>query len=225
MTATSPLPAREPATGSEWDLSFDVVIAGSGAAGLSAALTASISGLVPLLVEGSHRWGGTTAMSAGGVWVPGNSLARNAGVEDSEEQALAYLESVVGDVGPASSDARRRAYLQAAPEMADAFGNWISAVEWHALPGLPLRRSWRGLGGCSTLRRSTSAVSARGSRRCATGNRCPPSRSCATRWLRYCTSPGPGERHDRAGSRHDGQGAALRERASRLHWRAASRHY
>jgi 3-oxosteroid 1-dehydrogenase len=104
-----------------WDLGVDVLIAGSGAAALSAALTASMAGLIPLVVEGAEQWGGTTAMSGGGVWAPANGIARLAGIEDSPEAALAYLESVVGDVGPASSLARRKAYIEAAPQMAEAF--------------------------------------------------------------------------------------------------------
>src|SRR5271156_7204552 len=123
-------------------------------------------------------------MSGGGVWVPSNSLARSAGVEDSEEAALAYLESVVGDVGPASSDARRRAYLRAAPRMADAFAatgfRWSMGThypDYHFdAPGARVGRMLEAAPfdlGCLGPWAETMR---------ATGTRCPRSRSCATRW-------------------------------------------
>jgi 3-oxosteroid 1-dehydrogenase len=68
----------------------DVLVAGSGAAGLSAALTAASSGLSVLVVESARNWGGTSAISGGRVWIPA------AGPDDSEEAAVEYLEAVLG---------------------------------------------------------------------------------------------------------------------------------
>ena len=68
----------------------DVLVAGSGAAGLTAALTAASSGLSVLVVESAQRWGGTSAIGGGRVWIPA------AGPDDSQEAAVAYLEAVFG---------------------------------------------------------------------------------------------------------------------------------
>lgn len=74
----------------------DVVIVGSGAAGMAAAITAARGGLVVALVEKSSRWGGSTARSGGGIWIPGNDeLAANAGA-DSLDDARRYLHALAG---------------------------------------------------------------------------------------------------------------------------------
>lgn len=71
--------------------SYDVIVLGSGSAGASAALASAVGGLSVLVLEKSDRLGGTSAMSGAGTWVPANHVARAAGVEDSPEEALAYL--------------------------------------------------------------------------------------------------------------------------------------
>ncbi|MGW4245896.1 FAD-dependent oxidoreductase, partial [Nocardia sp. NPDC004722] len=55
---------------------FDLIVVGSGAAGMAAALTAAHHGLSAVIVEKASRWGGSTARSGGGVWIPGNSVLR-----------------------------------------------------------------------------------------------------------------------------------------------------
>ena len=69
----------------------DVVVVGSGAAGLSAALAAAVDGAKVIVLEKSHWLGGTTAMSAAGTWVPANHHMQAAGIEDSAEETLTYL--------------------------------------------------------------------------------------------------------------------------------------
>src|SRR5271165_3977173 len=69
----------------------DVVVAGSGAAGMTAALTARHLGLSVLVIEKTGYFGGSTARSGGGIWAPGNTVLRDAGVTDTPEQARAYL--------------------------------------------------------------------------------------------------------------------------------------
>lgn len=100
-----------------WDHSADFISVGSGGGGLVAALTAREAGLDALVLEKRDLVGGSTAMSGGVIWLPNNPLMQAEGVPDSEEAGLQYLEAVVGDVGPASSKERRRAYLRGGAEM------------------------------------------------------------------------------------------------------------
>ena len=58
----------------------DVLVVGSGCAGMSAAVTAGHHGLNVLIVEKEPRFGGTTARSGGWLWIPGTSLARDWGI-------------------------------------------------------------------------------------------------------------------------------------------------
>jgi succinate dehydrogenase/fumarate reductase flavoprotein subunit len=76
------------------DLSYDVVVLGSGAAGLTAALAAAVEGARVGLFEKAELLGGTTALSGGTVWIPGNEPARVAGVDDSRARGLEYLLSL-----------------------------------------------------------------------------------------------------------------------------------
>jgi 3-oxosteroid 1-dehydrogenase len=102
-----------------WDRSVDLLIAGSGGGGMVAALAALDCGLAPLIVEKQALVGGSTGLSGGMVWLPNNPLMRAEGVADSHEDGLAYLANVVGDIGAASSPARREMFLTAGYEMLD----------------------------------------------------------------------------------------------------------
>jgi 3-oxosteroid 1-dehydrogenase len=93
---------------------FDVVVVGSGAAGLTAALTAAHHGLRAVVVEKADTYGGSTARSGGALWVPGNEVLREAGVADTAELAQSYLEHVAGKDVPV---ARQRALLAHGPAM------------------------------------------------------------------------------------------------------------
>lgn len=77
-----------------WDETVDVVVVGSGAAGVAAALSAEYHGARAIVLERSDKLGGTTACSAGGVWIPNNDHMHEVGSSDSREQALAYLRSL-----------------------------------------------------------------------------------------------------------------------------------
>jgi succinate dehydrogenase/fumarate reductase flavoprotein subunit len=94
----------------------DVVVVGSGGAGLSAAVTAAKHGLTVLVVEKTEWFGGATAMSGGGTWIPANSLAAKQGLSDSPEAARGYVKKVVG---PAVRTDVLDAFLEAAPAMLD----------------------------------------------------------------------------------------------------------
>jgi 3-oxosteroid 1-dehydrogenase len=99
-----------------WDGAYDFIVIGSGG-GLAGALAARKRGARVLVLEKRDVIGGSTAMSGGVIWIPNNPLMRADGIADSYEDAWAYFEDVVGDVGPASSDERRHAFLTCGPEM------------------------------------------------------------------------------------------------------------
>lgn len=93
---------------------FDVVVVGSGAAGMVAALTAAHQGLSTVVIEKAAHYGGSTARSGGGVWIPNNEVLKRDGVADTAENARTYLHSIVGDVVPPE---RIDTYLERGPEM------------------------------------------------------------------------------------------------------------
>jgi 3-oxosteroid 1-dehydrogenase len=102
-----------------WDTSVDLLIAGSGGGGMVAALAAVDAGIEPLVVEKQGLLGGSTGMSGGMVWLPNNPLMRADGIPDSHADGLAYFDDVVGDIGEASSPARRETFLTAGYRMID----------------------------------------------------------------------------------------------------------
>jgi succinate dehydrogenase/fumarate reductase flavoprotein subunit len=109
-------------TGNEHDAietyECDVLVAGSGCSGMSAAITARHRGLDVLIVEKEPRFGGTTARSGGWLWIPGTSLAKAYGIEETPEQARTYLRHEAGNNYDA---ARVDAFLSAGPEAVDFF--------------------------------------------------------------------------------------------------------
>lgn len=92
----------------------DVLVVGSGASGLTAAVTAALAGARVLVIERSHLYGGTSATSGGTIWIPNNHLLGPAGGADSEAEALEYLRALAGTD---ASEVRIRAYVAAAPRM------------------------------------------------------------------------------------------------------------
>ena len=97
------------------DAEVDVLVAGAGAAGMTAALVCALQGLDVLLCEKSSQVGGTTATSAGTIWVPGTKQAVEAGFAGDIPEARRYLDSIIG---PATDD-RREVYLATGPELVD----------------------------------------------------------------------------------------------------------
>lgn len=93
---------------------YDLIVLGSGAAGLTAALTARLAGLSCLVLEHAETIGGTSARSSGTVWIPANHHLEARGVHNDRTAAETYLASLVGDRGEA---AMWRAFLDAAPKM------------------------------------------------------------------------------------------------------------
>jgi len=98
---------------------FDFVVVGSGGGGLAGALAAAASGASVVVLEKTDLIGGSTAMSGGVLWLPNSQPAERAGATDSFADGMRYFEAVVGDAGPASSIARRTAYLEKGRELLD----------------------------------------------------------------------------------------------------------
>ncbi len=96
-------------------MQVDVVVIGSGAGGLTAATVAAKVGLKVLVVEKTRWLGGTTAFSAGGLWIPNNHHQATAGFSDSPEMAADYARALLGNLIEAD---KLETYLAKGPEMA-----------------------------------------------------------------------------------------------------------
>jgi succinate dehydrogenase/fumarate reductase flavoprotein subunit len=92
----------------------DVLVIGSGAGGLSAAVTAAHKGLRVIVAERAQVLGGATAWSGGWMWVPRNRLAHRAGIVEDRDAPRTYLQAVIGNRFDAS---RVDAFLDSGPEM------------------------------------------------------------------------------------------------------------
>ncbi|WP_238363986.1 FAD-dependent oxidoreductase [Mesobacterium pallidum] len=118
----------------------DVLVIGSGAGGLSAAITAAHAGLDVIVAEKTPLIGGTTAWSGGWLWIPRNPLAVAAGIVEGIEGPLEYLRH---EIGNRVEDPRIRAFLETGPEMVTFFRDhsqvdWIDGnrmPDFHDLPG------------------------------------------------------------------------------------------
>lgn len=110
----------------------DVLIVGSGAGALTAAVVAAKGGADVLVVEKSDLYGGTSATSGGAVWIPNSHLAKAAGAEDSPEDAFAYIRALTDKEIP---DAKVWAFIHNSSAMLC----WLeqnTAVKMHAVPAI-----------------------------------------------------------------------------------------
>ncbi|EUA30475.1 FAD binding domain protein [Mycobacterium xenopi 4042] len=141
-----------------FDHVVDVLVVGSGGGGMTAALAADASGLDTLIVEKSSYFGGSTALSGGGIWVPGAPAQRREGHCPSPNDVFEYLRQITGGL---VSDARLRQYVEAAPvmmEFLEQTSPWLEFVWKPATPTIiqsyPEVRRWAAR---STCRPSTFA--------------------------------------------------------------------
>ena len=114
----------------QWDKVVDVVVVGSGAGGMLSALVAAKGRADVLIVEKDPLWGGTSATSGGGIWIPGSDQAREAGFVDDLDDAFRYVRGLSADNVP---DANIRAYVDNAAPML----RWVTAntrVQYQAQP-------------------------------------------------------------------------------------------
>ena len=102
-----------------WDEVVDFLVVGSGAGAVCAALCVQDRGLSSLIVEKREVFGGTTGYSGGVAWIPNNPLMARDGVRDSYERSRRYLDAAVWYDGPATSAARREAFLRTGPEVVE----------------------------------------------------------------------------------------------------------
>ncbi len=114
----------------DWDKEVDVIVVGSGAGGLLSALVAAHHHADVLVVEKEKLWGGTSATSGAGIWIPASDQARAAGFEDDTAEAFKYVRKLSADNVP---DANIKAYV----ENASAMLRWVTAnteIEYQAFP-------------------------------------------------------------------------------------------
>ena len=107
---THPLPPNQ--------IECDLLVIGSGAGGMSTAVTAKKHGLDVVIIEKEDVFGGTTAFSGGVLWIPGNPHAKKAGIKDSREAAIEYMKN---ETGAFYDKEGVEAFLDTAPEMVDFF--------------------------------------------------------------------------------------------------------
>lgn len=104
----------------DWDHEVDFLVVGSGAGGFSAALAAAARGLDTLIIEKSAVYGGSTALSGGGIWVPNNPTLLREGLGDTRDDVRAYLDAVVGDRVPTKN---LDAFIDEGPKMVEFLEN------------------------------------------------------------------------------------------------------
>lgn len=118
----------------KWDLEADVVVLGSGGAAMTAAISAHDFGAKEVVIlEKSGMVGGTTAMSGGMLWIPGNHHQTEAGIDESDEDIVAYLDSLApGALDPETLGA----FMAKGPELIRYLAD-KTPVRFHAYADFP----------------------------------------------------------------------------------------
>ncbi len=135
MAHASPSPSSTlpPPSPSSACIDCDLLVIGSGAGGLSAAVTAAHLGLKVIVAEKDPHYGGTTAWSGGWMWVPRNPLAVEAGLHEDIAQPLSYLRH---ELGERFDEPRARAFLEHGPRMVEFFRRRtaLQFIDGNAIP-------------------------------------------------------------------------------------------
>ncbi|MGI4794346.1 MAG: FAD-dependent oxidoreductase [Janthinobacterium lividum] len=133
-------------------LDCDLLVVGSGAGGLSAAVTAAFHGLKVIVAEKEPVFGGTTAWSGGWTWVPLNPLAQRAGIVEDQAAPRTYLRHLLGNN---FDEEKVDAFLEAAPQMV-AFFEENTALQFE--PGLKIPDTYGNVPGAGSGGRSVIAA-------------------------------------------------------------------
>lgn len=112
---------------------YDVVVCGAGTAGMAASCYAALTGARVLLIEMTEFVGGTSALSAGGAWIPNTRHSVAAGVEDSFDKASHFLDQAVGNL---TSRSMRDAFLRTGSEAIDVIERGTQ-TQWRVFPRHP----------------------------------------------------------------------------------------
>src|SRR5512133_3048178 len=103
---------------SKQQIEYDVLVVGTGASGMSAAVTAAYEGLKVLVVDKASMYGGTTARSGGWLWIPNTKLATEQGIHEPPGAARTYLQH---EATTHFDAARVDAFLENGPKAIDFF--------------------------------------------------------------------------------------------------------
>lgn len=136
----------------DYDMICDLLVIGSGAGGLAAAVTAAVHGLDVIVAEKETSFGGTTAFSGGWMWVPHAHQIVRAGIIEDNEAPKCYLRNIIGD---RYDEKVINCYLETAPEMLDFFEK---NTELSFNPGLSIPDFHGNLEGAATGGRSVVAA-------------------------------------------------------------------
>lgn len=129
----------------------DVLVAGSGAGGLAAAVTAAFHGLDVMVAERAPVCGGATSWSGGWAWTPGTALARAEGVDEDRDAFRTYLRGVLGERYTAAAARQIDAFLEAVPHMV---GFFHTKTRLQFVPGAKINDIYGDLPGAGTGNRS-----------------------------------------------------------------------
>ncbi len=101
----------------EFDHVADVVVVGSGGGGMATAFTAANNGLDVLMIEKAEVYGGNSALSGGGAWLPNAPMFQRLGETDDKEHLFKYLQTIAPNVKPE----RHRRFIEEAPKLAESY--------------------------------------------------------------------------------------------------------
>lgn len=120
-------------TGTAWDHETDLLVVGTGAAGLTSAVVGRVEGLDVLVIEKTEFYGGTTSLSGGVAWIPDNPLMKAAGIPDGPDEALTYLKH---NVGNRVAGAKLEMLVENGPKMV-SYMQANSAVQFQMMEDFP----------------------------------------------------------------------------------------